>query len=118
MYGYQNRRPNRRRRNPMPVIDVDKARAWAKERWPSPVVRRQVDFLLAHCPRAKEIPVIHCERCKHACPVAVKVGDDATVAISIPTSLYVCTRGHGEEFQGKTTVWADSTCDDAEEREE
>lgn len=91
----------------MPVIDVDKARAWAKERWPSPVVRRHVDDLLAHCPRAKEIPVIHCERCKHSEMPAVEVYG------LLPKGMLIC-----RTLKSIKTVWADSTCDDAEEREE
>lgn len=89
----------------MPVIDVDKARAWAKERWPSPVVRRHVDDLLAHCPRAKEIPVIHCERCKHS---------ELHNALE---QLYLC-RLEGKPKCPTRIVYGDSTCDDAEEREE
>lgn len=87
----------------MPVIDVDKAREWAKERWPSPVVRRQVDFLLTNCPRTKEIPVIHCERCKHA----------RTVPLLNSHGLMACVKN-----RMPVTTYADSTCDDAEEREE
>lgn len=85
----------------MPVIDVDKAREWAKERWPSPVVRRQVDFLLTNCPRAKEITVIHCEGCKKAVPSGINI------------DLFYCTNG-----ETPRTVYFDSTCDDAEKREE
>lgn len=84
----------------MPVIDVEVARAWAKERWPSPVVRRQVDDLLAHCPRAKEIPLIRCEQCRKAMPSGVNV------------DLFVCTNGETPRM-----VYFDSTCDDAEEKE-
>lgn len=90
----------------MPVIDVDKARAWAKERWPSPVVRRQVDFLLAQCPRAKEIPKITCAQCKHSVPIPAHV--DAHGG-----KLLIC----GTIDNPFRTVWADSTCDNAEERE-
>lgn len=84
----------------MAIIDVEVARAWAKERWPSPVVRRQVDFLLDHCPRAKEIPVIHCVQCKKAMPSSVNA------------DLFVCTNGETPRM-----VFFDSTCDDAEEWE-
>ena len=98
----------------MPVIDVDKARAWAKEHWPSPVVRRHVDDLLAHCPRAKEIPVIHCERCKHSAPIPEQY------RAKFYEGVLMCTRERGEPEYGHavSTVWADSFCDDAEEREE
>lgn len=89
----------------MPVIDVDKAREWAKERWPSPVVRRQVDFLLTNCPRTKEIPKITCGRCKHSGPGA----DDITPGHDV----LVC-----HNSKKPVSVWDDSTCDDAEEREE
>lgn len=87
----------------MPVIDVDKAREWAKERWPSPVVRRQVDFLLTNCPRAKEIPKITCGKC--------------ICASSVPIRIF---KGYRLLFCAKhsTAVYDDSTCDDAKEREE
>lgn len=87
----------------MPVIDVEVARAWAKERWPSPVVRRCVDFLLTNCPRAKELPVLHCERCKYA----------RTVPLVNSYGLLACVKN-----RTPVTTYADSTCDDAEEREE
>lgn len=91
----------------MPVIDVEVARAWAKERWPSPVVRRCVDFLLTNCPRAKELPAICCKDCKHSIPF--DPWDDDNV-------LYLCKLNQGEGLP--RTVYFDSTCDDAEEREE
>lgn len=38
------------------MIDVDVARAYAEERWPSPVVRRCVDILLDNCPTVEVEP--------------------------------------------------------------
>lgn len=39
------------------MIDVDIARAYAEEHWPSPVVRRHIDALLDGCPKVKaELP--------------------------------------------------------------
>lgn len=48
----------------MPKIDIATALAWAKERFPSPVVRRPVDDLLAHCPRVEGELIIQCKDCK------------------------------------------------------
>lgn len=36
------------------LIDLDVARSYAKERWPSPVVRIPIEALLDDCPRAAE----------------------------------------------------------------
>ena len=92
----------------MPVIDVEVARSWAKERWPSPVVRRCVDDLLAHCPRTKEIPKITCARCRRSVPMPEHIDPSGG-------NLLICTHDLDNPFR---SVWADSTCDDAEEREE
>ena len=92
----------------MPVIDVEVARSWAKERWPSPVVRRCVDFLLTNCPRAKEASPVHCRECKYSRPLPEgleRYGGHVLLCIRDPASPL-------------RSVWADSTCDDAEEREE
>lgn len=97
----------------MAIIDVDVARAWANERWPSPVVRRQVDDLLAHCPRAKEIPVVRCKDCKHAFPLPERY--QGGWGKELMTCSLEAVRKPGEAVY--LTVWADSTCDDAEERE-
>ena len=37
------------------MINVEEARAYAKKRWPSPVVRRAIEALLDDCPRAAEL---------------------------------------------------------------
>lgn len=50
----------------MPKIDIATALAWAKERFPSPVVRRPVDDLLAHCPRVEGELMIQCKDCPPA----------------------------------------------------
>jgi hypothetical protein len=42
------------------MINVEEARAYARKRWPSPVVRRPIEALLDDCPRAVE-PVRHGE---------------------------------------------------------
>ena len=91
----------------MAVIDVEVARAWAEKRWPSPVVRRQVDFLLDHCPRAKEIPVIHCKECRHSRPLPEKLD-------KCGGQMLLCMQNPHNPLR---SVWFDSTCDDAEERE-
>lgn len=44
------------------IINVEEARAYARERWPSPVVRRPIEALLDDCPR---VEVIRCADCKH-----------------------------------------------------
>lgn len=35
------------------LISVDEARAYAREHWPSPVVRRPLEALLDNCPRVE-----------------------------------------------------------------
>ena len=39
------------------LISVDEARAYAREHWPSPVVRRPLEALLDNCPRMEVEPV-------------------------------------------------------------
>lgn len=64
----------------MPMIDIQTAIAWAKARWPSPVVRRPVDDLLAHCPTVEGELLGLCKGCKGAEPIAPPLkkqfGDD------------------------------------------
>lgn len=57
----------------MPMIDIQTAIAWAKARWPSPVVRRPVDDLLAHCPRVEGELLVQCKDCKGTEPLGEHV---------------------------------------------
>ena len=41
------------------MINVEEARAYARKRWPSPVVRRAIEALLDDCPRAEVESVRH-----------------------------------------------------------
>lgn len=41
------------------MINVEEARAYARKRWPSPVVRRPMEALLDDCPRAEVESVLH-----------------------------------------------------------
>lgn len=41
------------------IINVEEARAYAREHWPSPVVRRPLEALLDDCPRVEAEPVSH-----------------------------------------------------------
>ena len=41
------------------LISVDEARAYAREHWPSPVVRRPLEAFLDNCPRVDAEPVRH-----------------------------------------------------------
>lgn len=43
------------------LIDLEVARAYAEERWPSPVVRRHIDALLDGCPKVEAEPPRHGE---------------------------------------------------------
>lgn len=47
------------------LIDIDVARAFAEERWPSPVARRCVDILLDNCPTVEVPEIVRCKDCKH-----------------------------------------------------
>ena len=53
------------------MINVDEARAYAREHWPSPVVRRPLEAFLDNCPRVR---VFCCSQCKHSEPI--KENDD------------------------------------------
>lgn len=45
------------------LIDIDVARAYAEERWPSPVVRRHIDALLDGCPKVDVPQIVRCKDC-------------------------------------------------------
>ena len=50
------------------LINVDEARAYAREHWPSPVVRRPIEELLDRCPGVEIVEVVRCKDCKHYRP--------------------------------------------------
>ena len=41
------------------MINVDEARAYAREHWPSPVVRRPIEDVFDNCTRVDAEPVLH-----------------------------------------------------------
>lgn len=46
------------------LINVDEARAYAMEHFPSPVVRRPIEEVLDNCPAVKFESVVNCRDCK------------------------------------------------------
>jgi hypothetical protein len=49
-------------------INVEEARAYALEHFPSPVVRKPIETVLDNCPLVEVVQVVHCKDCKHYCP--------------------------------------------------
>lgn len=50
------------------LINVDEAKTYAREHWPSPVVRRPIEELLDKCPAVDGHEVVKCKDCKHYRP--------------------------------------------------
>ena len=48
------------------LISVNEARAYAREHWPSPVVRRPLEALLDNCPRVEGTLMVLCNECENA----------------------------------------------------
>lgn len=55
------------------LISVDEARAYALERFPSPVVRKPIEEVLDKCPAADVQDIVRCKECRkrggYGCPM-------------------------------------------------
>lgn len=49
----------------MRLIDADAAKSFAKECWPSDVIRLPIDGFLDNCPSVDAVPVVRCKDCEH-----------------------------------------------------
>lgn len=86
----------------MPKIDIETARAWARVHFPSPVKRRPIDDLLAHCPRVEGEITIRCKDCRAAEPIAPvyqeRFGSDALYCVLF--GAYVHPDDYCSSFDG------------------
>ena len=83
------------------LISVDEARAYAREHWPSPVVRRPLEAFLDNCPRAEAINVVHCRECKHFRPYeGEEYKGDCAELVGLESCMYeedFCSYGERRE---------------------
>lgn len=49
-------------------INVEEARAYARDHFPSPVKRKPIEEVLDNCPAVEVVQVVYCKDCKHFCP--------------------------------------------------